>query len=81
MVVAFIQVVVRPGSEERVKGKVRTLSYMSCKVEEAYMTYGSFDIVVKIRADSASDIHNFVLKLREIDGIKKTETSLVLGPT
>lgn len=81
MAIAFIQMVLEPGREEEVKTKIEDLSSMFCEVEEAYMTYGSFDVVAKIRADSASDIHTFVLKLREIDGIKKTETSLALGTT
>ncbi|MEA1994455.1 MAG: hypothetical protein U9N35_08735 [Euryarchaeota archaeon] len=51
MAIAFIQFVVVPGKAEEIKEELRAISYMSCKVEEAYMTYGEFDIVAKISAD------------------------------
>ncbi len=79
MAIAFIQMVVEPGKENDVKKKLENLKFMSCKVEEAYMTYGEFDIVIKIVADAIEDINHFVLKIREIEGIKRTETSLVIG--
>lgn len=79
MAIAFIQMVVEPGKENDVKKRMEDLNFMSCEVEEAYMTYGEFDIVIKIVADAIEDINHFVLKIREIEGIKRTETSLVIG--
>lgn len=79
MAIAFVQIVVVPGKAEKIKEELGDLSYMSCKVEEAYMTYGEFDIVIKVSADSTGNINHFILKIREIEGIKRTVTSLAVG--
>jgi len=79
MAIAFMQMVVEPGKEKEIKEKVAELSYLSCKVEEAYMTYGEFDIVIKVTSDSVENINHFVMKIREVEGIKRTVTSLVYG--
>jgi anthranilate phosphoribosyltransferase len=79
MAIAFMQMVVEPGKEEEIKEKLMHLDYLSCKVEEAYMTYGEFDVVIKVTSDSVENINHFVMKIREVEGIKRTVTSLVYG--
>jgi DNA-binding Lrp family transcriptional regulator len=79
MPIAFIQMVVEPGKEEGIKKQLGDLEYMSCKVEEAYLTYGEFDIVIKISGDTVESINHFVLKIRETEGIERTMTSLAIG--
>ena len=79
MPIAFIQMVVEPGKEEEIKKKLGKLDYISCKVDEAYLTYGEFDVVIKISGDSVDNVNHFLLKIREIEGIERTMTSLVVG--
>ena len=43
------------------------------------MTYGEFDVVIKVTSDSVENINHFVMKIREVEGIKRTVTSLVYG--
>lgn len=49
-------------------------------VEEVDMITGSFDIIVKIRAKDIEEMDSFVTKfLRNLDGVEKTETVIILS--
>ena len=49
-------------------------------VEEAAMTTGSTDIILKVRVRSINELSNFVTKyLRNIEGIEKTQTIVILN--
>lgn len=49
-------------------------------VEDVAMITGVSDIVVKVRVSNITELDNFVTKyLRNIDGIEKTQTSIVLS--
>lgn len=49
-------------------------------VEEAAMVTGGTDIIIKMRAKNVDELNYFVTKyLRNIDGIEKTQTTIVLS--
>ncbi len=49
-------------------------------VEEVDMITGNYDIIIRIRASDIEQLDNFVTKyLRNIDGIDKTETIMILS--
>ncbi len=49
-------------------------------VEEAAMLTGTSDIIIKIRAKDVASLNEFVtVYLRNIDGIEKTQTAIVLN--
>lgn len=49
-------------------------------VEEAAMVTGGTDIIIKVRVKDIDELDNFVTKkLRNIDGIEKTQTMVVLN--
>ena len=48
-------------------------------VEEANMVTGNFDIIVKVRVEDIEELNNTVTeKLRNIDGVEKTQTMVIL---
>jgi Lrp/AsnC family transcriptional regulator for asnA, asnC and gidA len=50
------------------------------EVEEAAMVTGGTDIIVKVRVRNIDELNNFVTKdLRNLDGIEKTQTMVVLS--
>ena len=49
-------------------------------VEEAAMVTGGTDIIIKVRVKNIDELDNFVTKkLRNIDGIEKTQTMIILN--
>lgn len=49
-------------------------------VEEAAMITGASDIIIKIRCGSIDEINEFVtIYLRNVDGVEKTQTAIVLN--
>ncbi len=74
MVLAFVLVVTRPGKEEEVVKKLKERP----EVEEAYIVYGEYDVVVKLKAKSVSDLREFILnEIRSLEGVEKTVTLIV----
>jgi len=58
---------------------VKTLRRQSQVVEAAMLT-GTSDIIIKIRAKSIESLNDFVtIYLRNIDGIEKTSTAVILN--
>ena len=45
-------------------------------IKEVYTTYGSWDIIAKIEAESIKDIEKAVIAIRKINGVEYTETLL-----
>ena len=50
-------------------------------VEEAYMVYGTFDIVVKIRTDTMDKIKDTIIQVRLLGKVRSTQTMVVMGDT
>jgi DNA-binding Lrp family transcriptional regulator len=71
---ALILFNIESGSENQVLKDVKKIE----GVEEAYISYGVYDLVVKIRADSMDDLKDVISnKLRQIRKVRST-LSLIL---
>jgi len=69
---AFVLVVVSVGLEYEISKKRKEIE----GVREVYTTYGSWDIIAKIEAESIKDIEKAVIAIRKISGVEYTETLL-----
>ncbi|MGQ4833439.1 MAG: Lrp/AsnC ligand binding domain-containing protein [Candidatus Asgardarchaeia archaeon] len=69
---AFVLVVVSVGLEYEISKKIKEIE----GVREVYTTYGSWDIIAKIEAESIKDIEKAVIAIRKISGVEYTETLL-----
>lgn len=69
---AFVLVVVSVGLEYDISRKMKDIE----GIKEVYTTYGSWDIIAKIEAESIKDIERAVIAIRKINGVEYTETLL-----
>ena len=68
---AYILVNVGSGSEDRVLEELRDIA----EVQEAFFSYGVYDLVVKIKTDSMEKLKEIVShRLRVITNVKSTLT-------
>ncbi len=79
---AYVHITVTYNKPDGTKLSQEELASNICKmpeVEECAIVTGSTDIIVKASAASVNELHNFVInRLREIDGVQNTLTSIVL---
>ncbi len=75
MIQAFIMVNVETGSEENVLKHLKTLD----NIKEAYVSYGVYDLIVKVKADNMEDLKEAVT--RKIRSINEVESTLTLVMT
>ncbi|MEM0340831.1 MAG: Lrp/AsnC ligand binding domain-containing protein [Acidilobaceae archaeon] len=71
-IVAYILVNVLAGTEEEVRNEI--LNRFGGKVTEARITYGEFDIVVRVEADNMRVLEAIVSGIRSISGVERTVT-------
>ena len=72
---AFVLINVESGSEEEVLDQIKK----SEGVEEAYYSYGVYDIIAKIRADSMEKLRESVSqKMRTINKVRSTLTLIMM---
>jgi DNA-binding Lrp family transcriptional regulator len=72
---AYDLINVEPGKEEKVLEQLKTLDF----VEEAYVSYGVYDLVVKVKADSMETLKEAVLnKIRSINQVRSTLTLILM---
>ena len=72
---AFVLVNVESGSEEEVLAEIKTTE----GVEEAYYSYGVYDIIAKIAADSMEKLRETVTrKVRTIGRVRSTLTLIMM---
>ncbi len=72
---AFVLINVESGSEEEVLGEIRKIE----GVEEAYYSYGVYDIITKIEADSMEKLRDKVTrKIRTIGRVRSTLTLIMM---
>ncbi|MGA2680715.1 MAG: Lrp/AsnC ligand binding domain-containing protein [Candidatus Bathyarchaeia archaeon] len=72
---AFVLINVESGSEEEVLEQIRK----SEGVEEAYYSYGVYDIVAKIKADTMEKLREAVSqKMRTISKVRSTLTLIMM---
>jgi DNA-binding Lrp family transcriptional regulator len=78
MLRAFVMLNVESGSEENVLKHLKTLD----NVEEAYVSYGVYDIIIKVKADTMEDLKETVTrKIRSSDKVQSTLTLVMTGET
>jgi len=71
MIHAFIMLNVEAGSEENVLKKLKALD----AVEEMYVSYGVYDIIVKVKAETIGDLTEAVTnKIRATDQVQSVLT-------
>jgi DNA-binding Lrp family transcriptional regulator len=72
---AFVLINVESGSEDEVLNELRTLE----GVEEAYFSYGVYDLITKIRADSMDKLKEVVTrKIRTLSKVRSTLTLIMM---
>lgn len=78
MPLAFVLINTEIGSESEVLGSLRKID----AVEEAYMVYGVYDVVAKIRADTMDKLKEIVTwHVRRLDKVRSTLTMIVIEET
>ena len=75
MTEAFIMLNVEAGSEEEVLKKLRALDIL----EEAFVSYGVYDLVIKIKAENIEALGEAVN--HKIRGLEQVESTLTLVVT
>lgn len=74
MVVAYVLISTEIGAEGRVLDRLQEFT----EIEEAYIIYGIYDILVKINLKDESKLREIVTKIRRIEGVKSTLTIQVV---
>lgn len=69
---AFVLVNVESGAEEQVVEDLKKLE----GIEEAFYSYGVYDIITKVKADSMEELKNMVT--RKIRALAKVRSTLTL---
>ena len=69
---AFVFINVESGSEDEVLKELKKME----GVEEAFFSYGVYDIITRIRADSMENLKDMVT--RRIRGLSKVRSTLTL---
>ena len=72
---AFVLINVETGSEEEVVGELKKIS----GVEEAYFSYGVYDIITKINSPSMEKLKEMVTKkVRALTKVRSTLTLIMM---
>ncbi len=72
---AYVLINVESGSEEEVVALLKKID----GVEEAYYSYGVYDIISKIKADSMENLKNMVTrKIRTLNSVRSTLTLIMM---
>ena len=74
MAIAFVCITTEPASMVEVLQKVRAIE----GVEQAEMTYGVYDIVVKVKGDTIGKLKKSITSIRRIDKVQTTLTMMVI---
>lgn len=70
VVKAYVVATVKRGTEHEAAEKIRKMK----EVTEALVTYGLYDLVVRIEAESLGNLDKVVTDIRQIDEIEQTST-------
>lgn len=74
VVIAYIMMKMQVGMDEQVLGEIKKLEH----VEEANATYGSYDLVIKVKFRTIEDLDRFIFeKIRRVKGITETSSMIV----
>jgi len=78
MPIAFVLINAEIGSEEEVLKSLKSVS----GVQEAYIVYGVYDIVAKIKADSMEKLKDIVTwHIRRLNKVRSSLTMIVVEAT
>ena len=69
---AFVLINAEAGSEDEVLRDLRKIE----GVEEAYFSYGVYDVIIKIQADTMENLKDMVT--RRVRGLEKVRSTLTL---
>lgn len=70
MVVAYLLALVETGKEHRAAEEILKVQ----GVKETVITYGTWDLVIKISTDTLNELDMIITKVREIPLVQQTET-------
>ena len=77
MITSYTLARVLPAKDKEVYMKVKAFD----EVKDVILTYGEYDLILKIESNSLEDLDHFVFnKLRTINGISSTTTLLEARP-
>ena len=72
---AYILLNVEGGAEDNVLGQVKSIS----GVEQAYVSYGVYDLILKVKAGTMQELRDVVThKIRQIKQVQSTLTLLIV---
>jgi DNA-binding Lrp family transcriptional regulator len=72
---AFVLINVETGSEDKVLKLLRKIGV----VEEAYVSYGVYDLIIKVKADTMEDLKEAVThKIRTANQVRSTLTLIMM---
>jgi DNA-binding Lrp family transcriptional regulator len=72
---AFVLINVESGSEDEVLKELKTIE----GVEEAYFSYGVYDLITKIKADSMDKLKELVTRrIRTLSRVRSTLTLIMM---
>lgn len=72
---AFVLINVESGAEDEVLNILKTIE----GVEEAYFSYGVYDVITKIKAESMEKLKKMVTtKIRSLDLVRSTLTLIMI---
>ena len=75
MAMAFVLINTEIGSEEEVLDEIRKID----AVKESYITYGVYDIVAKVGADTMDNLKMIITwKVRRLDKVRSTLTMIII---
>ena len=72
---AFVLMNVESGAEDKVLNVLKTIE----GIEEAYFSYGVYDVITKIKAESMEKLKDMVTtKIRSLDQVRSTLTLIMV---
>ena len=77
MLISYSLIRVHPAQDKEVYEAVQAFR----EVKDVIITYGEYDLIIKVGSDSLNDLDNFIFnKLRTISGVASTTTLLEARP-
>ncbi len=78
MVPSYTLVRVLPAKDKEVYTRVHAFQ----EVKEVILTYGEYDLIIRVESESLEDLDHFIFnKLRTTDGVEATTTLLEAKPS
>ena len=75
MPLAFVMIVAETGRESEVLDELKKIEH----VKEACLTYGAYDVVAKVEAETKEKLEEIITgKVRRLDSVRSTLTMMVV---